>query len=128
MTGPGCGRTVMVVEDDVDIRDSIHEVLADLQYRPVSASDGAAALDQLKLMDPKPCVILLDMMMPILDGPGFRQRQQQDPELSGIPVVILSAHAEARATASEMQVAAFLKKPVKLQELLDTIEQFCVRD
>ncbi len=128
MNVEGCARTVLVVEDDTDIRDTIAEVLEDLQYRPALAADGEAALETLREMDPKPCVILLDVMMPVLDGLGFRERQQSDPELSGIPVVVLSAHADARTAAQQMQATGFLKKPVQLDDLLDTVEQFCDRD
>ncbi len=128
MKSAGCSKTVMVVEDDSDIRETIAEVLQDDQYRPVLAPDGAAALDQLRAAEPKPCVILLDVMMPVLDGRAFRARQQADPELKEIPVVVLSAHADAAAAAAEMKAEGFIRKPVDLHNLLDTIERFCARD
>jgi CheY-like chemotaxis protein len=128
MKSEGCARTVMVVEDDPDILETIAEVLEDDAYRPVLASNGASALDQLRAAQTKPCVILLDVMMPILDGRGFRARQQEDPELKGIPVVVLSAHADAALAAVEMQAEGFIRKPVDLHNLLDTVERFCVKD
>lgn len=128
MTRPDCGKRILVVEDDADIRETIAEVLQDDAYQPVVAADGAAALAQLRKAEPKPCVILLDVMMPILDGKGFRAFQQQDPELREIPVVVLSAHADAAAAAAEMKAEGFIRKPVDLGQLLETVEQFCTRD
>jgi CheY-like chemotaxis protein len=121
----GCERMVMVVEDDCDVRDSLLEVLEDHAYAPLAASNGKEALDRLRARGQKPCVILLDVMMPVMDGWGFRAAQAQDSELSGIPVVVLTAHASAAETAREMHAAGFLKKPITLDALLATIERHC---
>ena len=118
----------MVVEDDPDILETIAEVLEDDAYRPVLASNGASALDQLRAAQTKPCVILLDVMMPIMDGKQFRAELQKDPALSEIPVVVLSAHADLDSAAQQMQAAGFLRKPVELNALLATVEQFCGRE
>ena len=128
MTSSGCGRTVLIVEDDPDIRNAIVEVLSDGNYRALEASNGADALDELRAATPPPCVILLDVMMPVMDGKEFRSLQRGDESLNGIPVVVLSAHADATSYAEQMQAAGFLKKPVDLSTLLQTVEQFCVRD
>ena len=128
MTSQGCSRTVLVVDDDGDIRDAIREVLQDGNYQPVLAADGASALDQLRTAPQKPCVILLDVMMPVLDGKGFRTEQRNDPALSGIPIIVLSAHADAVSAAAEMSAEGFLRKPVDLNDLLHVVEQFCVKD
>jgi CheY-like chemotaxis protein len=128
VTSSGCARTVLIVEDDPDIRSAIVEVLADDNYRALEASNGADALDELRTAAPQPCVILLDVMMPVMDGKEFRRQQNGDESLRGIPVVVLSAHADATTYAEQMQAAGFLKKPVDLRTLLQTIEQFCARD
>jgi CheY-like chemotaxis protein len=128
VTASACARTVLVVEDDADIRGAIAEVLTDGNYRALQASNGAAALDELRAAAPPPCVILLDVMMPVMDGKEFRNVQRVDEALREIPVVVLSAHADATALAEQMAVAGFLRKPVDLVTLLQTVEQFCARD
>jgi CheY-like chemotaxis protein len=128
MTEPGCERTVLVVEDDLDTSDAIAEVLEDGNYRPVRAPNGAVALDELRSAERPPCVILLDMMMPVMDGREFRMRQRQDPSLREIPVVVLSAHADGVSYAIQMDAADYLRKPIDLHTLLETVERFCARD
>jgi len=128
MTAPSCGRTVLIVEDDADTRLALAEVLQDVNYRPLHAANGAAALEELRAAATAPCVILLDVMMPIMDGKQFNAELQKDPALSEIPVVVLSAHADLDSAAQQMQVAGFLRKPVDLGALLATIEQFCGRE
>jgi CheY-like chemotaxis protein len=120
-----CTRCVLVVEDDRDVRDSILEVLEDNQYHPVAASNGQEGLKALRDAGCKPCLILLDLMMPVMDGWGFRAAQKSDTELGSIPVVVLTAHASAQQTAQEMEAAGFLKKPVRLEALLDTVQRYC---
>lgn len=116
---------VMVVEDDRDVRESIAEVLEDHDYQPMEAANGQEALDRLRASAAKPRVILLDMMMPIMDGWQFRAVQKEDPALSAIPVVVLTAHANLQEVTDGMQAAACLKKPVSLNALLGTIERLC---
>jgi CheY-like chemotaxis protein len=128
VTASGCERTVLIVEDDADIRGAIAEVLTDGNYRALEASNGADALDELRAAAPHPCVILLDVMMPVMDGKEFRNMQRDDEALREIPVVVLSAHDDATVLAEQMEAAGFLRKPVDLVTLLQTVEQFCARD
>ena len=129
MTAPrNCGRTVLVVEDDPDVREAIAEVLVDCHYKPLHASNGAEALERLRAAPIPPCVILLDVMMPTMDGWQFRAEQQRDPAVRDIPVVVLSAHADGADAAAKMAAAGYLKKPVALDALLGAVEQFCVAD
>ena len=118
MTARGCGRTVMVVEDDADVREAIAEVLSDCEYKPVHAANGAEALHRLRTAEVRPCVILLDMMMPTMDGWQFRAEQKSDPSVSDIPVVVLSAHADGSEAAQQMDAVAYLAKPASLDSLV----------
>jgi signal transduction histidine kinase/CheY-like chemotaxis protein len=128
MKRPTCNNLVMIVEDDVDIREAIVEVLADNDYRPLGAANGKEAIERLRDAADKPCVILLDVMMPVMDGWQFRALQREDPELGTIPVVVLSAHANLLETAEKMVAAAYLGKPVMLATLLATVQRFCRKD
>src|SRR3954470_23175677 len=82
--------TVLVVDDDQDIREALCDLLADAGYRAASVANGKEALIYLKSGE-LPCVILLDLMMPVMDGWEFRRQQQGDPRLSKIPVVVITA-------------------------------------
>jgi CheY-like chemotaxis protein len=117
-------QKVLVVDDDEVIRDSIVDFLHDNGYQAEGALDGKDALGKLG-GGPKPCLILLDLMMPVMDGLSFRQEQMQDPDLSGIPVVVLSAYKDVATRAKQISAAAYLKKPLKLTDLLRLVERHC---
>jgi CheY-like chemotaxis protein len=125
--GAGCNRVVMIVEDDPDVRETIAEILVDAAYQPLLASNGKEALEHLRSAAPKPCVILLDIMMPVMNGWEFRAQQRSEAGLSAIPVVVITAHADASRAATEMEAAGFLRKPVKLESLLASVSHFCER-
>lgn len=116
----------MIVDDDVDVREALADVLRDFGHEPQEAADGRAALRALK-GGARPDVILLDWMMPGMDGPTFRAEQLADPELATIPVVLLTADARFDSKGGQMQVAAALSKPVNLEALLATIERLSTR-
>lgn len=115
---------ILIVDDDADIRESLIELISDHGYEAVGASDGRAALDQLRAGQRRPCVILLDLMMPRMDGWQFREEQRNDPTLAGIPVVVLSAY-EHRAAMSELGAADYLGKPVPIDALIGAIRRHC---
>jgi CheY-like chemotaxis protein len=119
---------VLIVDDDTDIRETLEEVLADNDFPATGVENGAVALERLRADEEPPCVILLDMMMPVMDGRTFRHEQKHDPTLSDIPVVVLTAHASGERSARELQVDAFLRKPVDLKTLLDVIGRYCQRE
>jgi len=112
------------VEDDADIRDALDGLLSTEGFRVAGCSNGREALDWLHA-SPKPDVILLDLMMPVMDGWQFRVAQKQDPELATIPVVALSADMTAKAAAIDAD--AYLRKPVEYDTLLDTLDRLLVR-
>jgi CheY-like chemotaxis protein len=128
MSAGSCGRRVLIVEDDSDLRNTLADVLEDGDYQALRAENGAVALAELRNTKRHPCLILLDMMMPVMDGRAFRAAQQQDPSLRAIPVIVLSAHADASLEASQMAAQGFLRKPVDLGALMETVERFCVGD
>lgn len=113
---------VLIVEDDPDIRDTFRALLEDRGYRVATAANGREALDELSCID-SPCLILLDLMMPVMSGPEFLDVVKHDPERQDIPVVIVSAYAEL---ADESTLAeGFLKKPVSLDTLLSWVQRYC---
>jgi CheY-like chemotaxis protein len=111
-------RLVLVVDDDIDVREVVADVLVAEGYGVVTAADGREALDWLRGAPEVPCLILLDLMMPRMDGTEFRREQLRDPALREIPVVVLSAGASVVAAASSLRAAAHLRKPMPLDELL----------
>src|SRR3954470_12387725 len=84
-------KRVLVVDDDPDIRESVRLVLEDEGYEVEEAADGAAALALLRAATTRPDVILLDLMMPVMNGWQFRAAQLADDDLADIPVIVLSA-------------------------------------
>jgi CheY-like chemotaxis protein len=125
MSGHPQAGVVLVVEDDTELREILVEVLEDHGYRVVAASNGLEALQRLRDGGMKPCVILLDLMMPIMDGRTFRTEQRRDPAITDIPVVMLSAQLDALEAAREMGVKQFLEKPVALKQLLRVVRENC---
>lgn len=115
---------VLVVDDDFDVRDAIADVL-EMEGIPVAfAADGLEALEWLRL-NPAPCLILLDWMMPRCDGATFRTQQLLDPLLARIPVILLTADAHVDDKIRALDVHAFLRKPVDLDRLSNVIRGFC---
>jgi CheY-like chemotaxis protein len=113
---------VMVVEDDFAIRETLRELLEEEGYRVAWASNGDEALTQLR-RGTFPGLILLDLMMPVMDGTAFRSALRLDPELAGIPVVVISADSGLEEKASTMAVDGYLAKPFDLVALLDTVRR-----
>jgi CheY-like chemotaxis protein len=116
---------VLVVEDDLEIRESLMEILEEYGYEPVGAANGHEGLDKLRASKQPPCLILLDLMMPVMDGRAFRQEQLRSPELASIPVVVLSAYRNVAEETKDMSVTAFLKKPMKLDDVLGVVRRHC---
>jgi len=116
---------VLVVDDDPYIRDVIAELLEDEGYAVARAANGAEALDILHHRPAPPCVILLDLMMPQMNGWEFRAAQRKDPAIAPIPVVTISAHADLLDVAAQLDAAGHLPKPLDIERLLTTVQQFC---
>lgn len=114
--------TVLIVEDDVDTREMLAKFLQFEGYSVELASNGRQALDRLTGgIDAS--VILLDLMMPIMDGREFRRRQTEDARLKAIPTIVVSAAGRDRM--AQIPADAYLSKPVDMDELLSRVSQFC---
>ncbi|HKB70337.1 MAG TPA: response regulator [Thermoanaerobaculia bacterium] len=116
--------TVLVVEDDADAREVICEILAGDGYRPIAARNGREAIDVLG-SGLRPCLILLDMLMPGMDGWQFRRAQQANDDLAKIPVIVVSGVKAARNSALRGGAIAFIPKPVAPEALLSAVASAC---
>jgi CheY-like chemotaxis protein len=114
---------ILVVDDDVDIRDATRLVLEHNGYLVVAASNGEEALRLLQ--DGPVDLILLDMMMPVMDGWGFRRSQPDGPAFVKIPVIVLTGDGRASSKAAAIGAAGYLRKPLDLDDLLATIARHC---
>jgi CheY-like chemotaxis protein len=110
---------VLVVDDDPAIRDAVRDALEAMGMRVTTASDGAEALN--RVLHEEPCVVLLDMRMPVMDGWGFaRAIRERGMDL---PVVVMTAAADARRWASEIGAMGVVPKPFALSELITAVER-----
>ena len=114
--------TILIVEDDADTRDMIGRFLELEGYAVETAANGRQALDRLDA-GAQACVILLDLMMPVMDGWEFRRIQVSHSTLSKIPVIVFSAAGRDRM--AQIDANDYLSKPVDLDELLDRISRYC---
>jgi CheY-like chemotaxis protein len=120
-----CPRTILVAEDDLEIRDILQDVLEELGCDVVPARTGKQALDFLT-NDPRspPDMVILDLMMPLVTGWQVLEVIQRNPALAKIPVLILTAATQDRPSG----VAALLQKPFRLQELVETVQKLLQKD
>jgi CheY-like chemotaxis protein len=120
----GTHACILVVDDDPDLGEIMSYVLERAGYAAVIAQNGQEALTQLR-GSLQPRLILLDLMMPVMNGWQFRAEQRQDPALSAIPVAILTADWGSLDRAASLGVAACLKKPVELGSLFSLVRRYC---
>jgi CheY-like chemotaxis protein len=114
---------ILVVDDNDALRENLAELLEAEGYEVAVAEDGAAALERLA-KDPLPDLVLLDLLMPVLDGRETLARIRQDPRLAAMPVV-LSTGAPSPHLRASLPANAFLPKPFGMKELLVALEQAC---
>ena len=117
-------KAVLVVEDDADVRTAIGLLLETHGFPVIEAEHGAAALDVLRAND-EVGVVLLDLMMPVMDGWTFRAVQRREPGIAGVPVVVVTADATARETAPELRADAWIAKPVDFDRLVEVVRRYC---
>jgi CheY-like chemotaxis protein len=115
--------SILVIDDDLDIRREVTEILREEGIDVMSASNGNEALRLLRA-SPPPSVILLDLMMPGTDGWDFRRTQLAEPRLAAIPVLVFSSYDSGARSAADLRAAGFLTKPLTIAELLSAISVF----
>jgi len=119
---------VLVVDDDPDCRDAVRAVLEDAGYQVAEANDGREALAFVKNAVEKPLLLLLDLMMPTMDGWQLRAQMRSDPDLAAIPIVIMTAHAGVlRAVSNATPDTPVLAKPLDDERLLRMVATYSGR-
>ncbi|HTM22488.1 MAG TPA: response regulator [Kofleriaceae bacterium] len=113
-------RRILLVEDDPDIRADLAEILVDEGFHVDTAAHGAIALDRMR-MGPLPDLVLLDLMMPVMDGFQFRAAQVADPQLAAVPVLVLSGAADMLAQVHAIKAQAVVRKPFRIDQILQAI-------
>ena len=113
-------KPILVVDDDAEVRGAVTDLLEANGYAVVPASNGQEALDELKMQEVRPALILLDLMMPIMDGQAFCAEQQADPSLRDIPVLVFSAFDAEMASKGLPRI----DKPALADELLHSVDRW----
>jgi CheY-like chemotaxis protein len=117
---------ILIVDDDGDVREAVRTVLENAGYQTAEAEGGLEALAFVKEATNKPALLLLDLMMPSMDGWQLRARLRSDPELAAIPIVIMTAHAGVlRAVADVRPETPVLPKPLDVERLLQVVATYC---
>jgi CheY-like chemotaxis protein len=115
------GRTVLVVDDDVNIQATLRDLLQDEGYQVLTANDGLEALERLN--SALPALILLDLMMPRMDGYAFVEELSRRGLRAAVPIIVLTADGRARQKATQMGADGFAEKPFSLLPLLEQVER-----
>jgi CheY-like chemotaxis protein len=110
---------ILIVDDEPDICDSLAEFFADEGFSVVTATDGAQALE--KLSDGEVCVVILDLIMPVVDGAQVYHRMRADPKLQSVPVIVQTSDPSRAPSGPPV-----FGKPVDLKRLLSTVRQYCL--
>ena len=118
----GSDQYILLVEDDLDISEAIQSILEEEKYNVKCTFNGKEALDFLATAKNTPCLILLDIMMPQMNGYEFREAQLQDPLIANIPTIILSA-AGKYENIEKLNFKECLKKPLDLETLIDVVKR-----
>ena len=116
---------VLVVDDDTNVREMICAALAGQGYETAAACNGKEALSYLRNSSRHPRLILLDLMMPEMNGWEFRKVQQEDPALSMIPVAIITGVASLEGQAPVLGAVDVLGKPSRIETLISLAARFC---
>ena len=116
--------TILIIDDDAGIRQLLSVFLTHKGLNANSASNGLEALTQLQANRTLPDLILLDLMMPVMDGAAFRQAQRADADLATVPVVVMSAAENIEAQAPALTADAYLPKPIDFEVLSSLLEQY----
>ena len=123
--GSTCGRTIMVAEDDPDVRDALVVLLRDQGYEVVAVSNGREALERLR-EPPRPMVLIIDLVMPVVDGWGVLAARERDAVLGALPVIVVSGQRDAAERVAAAH-ATFLPKPVSTERLFQALKDVARR-
>jgi CheY-like chemotaxis protein len=118
------GTSILIVEDNVDLCVTLAPFLEDLGYPTGWVTNGREALSQLRSA-PLPGLILLDLIMPVMNGWVFRAEQRQDSQLSAIPIVVMSGADVTQQQIGALNAVAYLGKPIDLNSLLSLAAHYC---
>lgn len=119
------GAPVLVVEDHDDTREMVAALLAAEGFSVITAENGSRGIERLKR--DRPCLVLLDLMMPVMTGWEFRQAQMSlpDAELATVPVLLLTAAPEPERAAEQLQATDVIRKPLDFDDLLELVRRHC---
>ena len=124
----GVNRTVFIVDDEPDVREVMEDFLTEHGYHVEQAAYGMEALEKIALMNPKPKLVLLDVMMPYMDGFEVLYRIRQNPKTANIPVVMLTAKGDTTAImrAQELRADDFISKPFDIPDFLRIVAKYVI--
>lgn len=117
-------KKILIVDDNVSFVGAMRELLKITGYEVVTAHNGKEALELLTNMKVLPSLIILDMIMPMMNGPEFRTAQLAEPRIAKIPVILLTANNAFKEYQEKLQAFEFLNKPVESKDLLYIVENF----
>lgn len=118
--------TILLIDDHEDIRDGLEVVLRQEGYGVETAANGREALDRLRAGF-RPCIIMMDLMMPIMTGYEFRKEQLTYPELKDIPLIVYSGVTNMRDSAPQLQAAAYAEKPMEVDRIIALVRHHCLK-
>ncbi len=117
------GSTVLVVDDERNIVQLAKLYLRNEGYQVETAANGREALDCLARVDCLPFIVLLDLMMPVMDGWTFWAELRANPRWASLPVVVISADANVKEKAARLEPLAALRKPIRFEDLLSIVQR-----
>ena len=121
-------KRILVVDDDADILSLIGHIFESEGYSVDLATNGQEAFDFLNSSKEMPGLVLLDLMMPFMDGIGFMKAVSEQPDLNGLSVVVMSASGEREVLKKGIEASRFIKKPIDLETLVRVAQQHCSID
>jgi CheY-like chemotaxis protein len=122
-TAEGSKAPVLVVEDHADTRAMVETLLRLEGFPVVTAENGRRGLERLQ--EVRPCLILLDLSMPVMDGWQFRRAQRRLPDVEEVPVLLLTANPDPARAVAELGAAGVIPKPVDIDQLLAVVREHC---
>lgn len=117
--------TILIVDDDSDTREAMRLMLEAEGYLVTTANDGSEALAVLLLNGLRPCVIVMDLAMPVMNGVEFRKEQLNHADIARIPFIAYSAVLDVRSAAQQLGASGYFEKPTEFEHVLSIIRQHC---